>query len=87
MVGGGDNTGSSRLSALVVALHFAARNGYPDIVAVLLACPIVNAKAADNNRLTALDLCEQFRQNDWEEAARLLRDPQVCPRARARASE
>jgi hypothetical protein len=60
-----------------IALHFAARNGYPDIVTILLACPIVSAKNVDGQQHTPLQLCEQFQQNDWADVAKILRNPQV----------
>eukprot|EP00039_Didymoeca_costata_P030820 m.31510 g.31510 ORF g.31510 m.31510 type:complete len:985 (-) comp8327_c0_seq1:1941-4895(-) len=57
------------------ALHFAARNGYPEVVTILLACPIVKADAQDNDRQTPLMLCEKLQQGNWLEVAKILKNP------------
>ena len=57
------------------ALHFAARNGYPDVVTILLACPIIKVDAEDNDKKTPLMLCESLQQGQWSEVAKILKDP------------
>eukprot|EP00047_Mylnosiga_fluctuans_P004995 m.237744 g.237744 ORF g.237744 m.237744 type:complete len:969 (-) comp13190_c0_seq1:129-3035(-) len=58
------------------ALHLAARNGWVDIVRILLACPLVTPSQVDNDGHSPLWLCEQMKVNQWEEVSRLLRNPQ-----------
>eukprot|EP00053_Salpingoeca_punica_P016559 m.156694 g.156694 ORF g.156694 m.156694 type:complete len:988 (-) comp16994_c0_seq1:418-3381(-) len=65
----------ARTDRNATALHFAARNGRLETVRILLACPIVDATATDDQSLSPLQLCERFQQNDWVEVAKILRNP------------
>jgi len=57
------------------ALHFASRNGHPEVVSILLACPIVDPTGQDNEGATAIELCTKLKQGQWQEVARILKDP------------
>ena len=59
------------------ALHFAARMGFPDVVTILLACPIIKVDAEDNDKSTPLMLCESLQQGQWMEVAKILKDPKA----------
>ncbi|EGD72742.1 hypothetical protein PTSG_04471 [Salpingoeca rosetta] len=49
------------------ALHLAARNGFAEIVRLLVACPIVDIQQKDANGNTPLDLCNKAQLNDWQD--------------------
>jgi hypothetical protein len=57
------------------ALHFAARNGHPEVVKILLACPIVDPIAEDKDGLTPLRLCQTLCLGKWQEVERVLKNP------------
>lgn len=59
------------------ALHFAARNGFPKVVEILLACPIIKVDAQDSDKNTPLMLCENLQQGYWEEVSKILKNPRA----------
>eukprot|EP00048_Salpingoeca_helianthica_P012516 m.182740 g.182740 ORF g.182740 m.182740 type:complete len:876 (-) comp15382_c1_seq1:2434-5061(-) len=67
---------AARTDSGCTALHFAARNGWVELVRILLACPIVSPNLQDNDKHTPLWLCEHMQLNQWEEVSRMLRNPQ-----------
>ena len=58
------------------ALHLAARTGHVEIVKILLACPIVSPEALNGVRQTPLQVCELAQLGEWEEVAKILRNPE-----------
>jgi ankyrin repeat protein len=41
------------------ALHFAARNGFPEVVRVLVGCTIVKTEALDREKNTCVNGCHR----------------------------
>ncbi|XP_051857079.1 krev interaction trapped protein 1 [Antechinus flavipes] len=55
-------------------LHFAAGGGHVEIVQILLNHPEVDRHIIDQQGRSPLNVCEENKQNDWEETAKLLKE-------------
>uniref|UniRef100_A0ABI7WKG2 FERM domain-containing protein n=1 Tax=Felis catus TaxID=9685 RepID=A0ABI7WKG2_FELCA len=55
-------------------LHFAAGGGHAEIVQILLNHPEIDRHITDQQGRTPLNICEENKQNNWEEAAKLLKE-------------
>ncbi|ELW56952.1 Krev interaction trapped protein 1 [Tupaia chinensis] len=55
-------------------LHFAAGGGHAEIVQILLNHPEVDRHITDQQGRSPLNICEENKQNNWEEAAKLLKE-------------
>ncbi|GCB63381.1 hypothetical protein scyTo_0004402 [Scyliorhinus torazame] len=55
-------------------LHFAAGGGRAEIVQLLLQHPEIDRHIVDQQGRTALQVCKENKQNDWETTVRLLND-------------
>uniref|UniRef100_A0A286XBN6 KRIT1 ankyrin repeat containing n=1 Tax=Cavia porcellus TaxID=10141 RepID=A0A286XBN6_CAVPO len=55
-------------------LHFAARGGHAEIVQILLSHPEIDRHITDQQGRSPLNICEENKQNNWEEAAKLLKE-------------
>uniref|UniRef100_H2ZTH3 Krev interaction trapped protein 1 n=1 Tax=Latimeria chalumnae TaxID=7897 RepID=H2ZTH3_LATCH len=54
-------------------LHFAAGGGHAEIVQLLLDHPEIDRHIADQQGRSPLNICEENKQNEWEEAVQLLK--------------
>lgn len=50
-------------------LHFAAGGGHAEIVQILLNHPEIDRHITDQQGRSPLNICEENKQNNWEEAA------------------
>ncbi|XP_069770486.1 krev interaction trapped protein 1 isoform X1 [Narcine bancroftii] len=55
-------------------LHFAAGGGRAEIVQLLLQHPEIDRHIVDQQGRTALQVCKENKQNDWEATVKLLND-------------
>ncbi|XP_055468740.1 krev interaction trapped protein 1 isoform X2 [Psammomys obesus] len=55
-------------------LHFAAGGGHAEIVQILLTHPDIDRHITDQQGRSPLNICEENKQNNWEEAAKLLKE-------------
>uniref|UniRef100_A0A8C9USF6 FERM domain-containing protein n=1 Tax=Spermophilus dauricus TaxID=99837 RepID=A0A8C9USF6_SPEDA len=55
-------------------LHFAAGGGHAEIVQILLNHPEVDRHITDQQGRSPLNICEENKQNNWEEAVKLLKE-------------
>uniref|UniRef100_A0A8C0XU44 FERM domain-containing protein n=1 Tax=Castor canadensis TaxID=51338 RepID=A0A8C0XU44_CASCN len=55
-------------------LHFAAGGGHAEIVEILLSHPEIDRHITDQQGRSPLNICEENKQNNWEEAAKLLKE-------------
>ncbi|KAG8508416.1 Krev interaction trapped protein 1, partial [Galemys pyrenaicus] len=55
-------------------LHFAAGGGHAEIVQILLNHPEIDRHITDQQGRSPLNICEENKQNNWEEAAKLLKE-------------
>ncbi|NXT99233.1 KRIT1 protein, partial [Buphagus erythrorhynchus] len=55
-------------------LHFAAGGGHAEIVQILLNHPEIDRHITDQQGRSPLNVCEENKQNEWEEAAKLLKE-------------
>uniref|UniRef100_A0A671FJX5 KRIT1 ankyrin repeat containing n=1 Tax=Rhinolophus ferrumequinum TaxID=59479 RepID=A0A671FJX5_RHIFE len=55
-------------------LHFAAGGGHAEIVQILLNHPEVDRHITDQQGRSPLNMCEENKQNNWEETAKLLKE-------------
>uniref|UniRef100_A0A8C3WEB2 KRIT1 ankyrin repeat containing n=1 Tax=Catagonus wagneri TaxID=51154 RepID=A0A8C3WEB2_9CETA len=55
-------------------LHFAAGGGHAEIVQILLNHPEVDRHITDQQGRSPLSICEENKQNNWEDAAKLLKE-------------
>ncbi|KFO23922.1 Krev interaction trapped protein 1 [Fukomys damarensis] len=55
-------------------LHFAAGGGHVEIVQILLSHPEIDRHITDQQGRSPLNICEENKQNNWEEAAKLLKE-------------
>ncbi|KAF6086312.1 hypothetical protein HJG60_008495 [Phyllostomus discolor] len=55
-------------------LHFAAGGGHAEIVQILLNHPEVDRHITDQQGKSPLNICEENKQNNWEETAKLLKE-------------
>ncbi|KAF3833987.1 hypothetical protein F7725_025191 [Dissostichus mawsoni] len=53
-------------------LHFAARGGHAEIVQLLLQHPEIDRHMEDQQKRSPLQVCEENKQNEWEETVKLL---------------
>uniref|UniRef100_A0A8C5LDW2 KRIT1, ankyrin repeat containing n=1 Tax=Jaculus jaculus TaxID=51337 RepID=A0A8C5LDW2_JACJA len=60
-------------------LHFAAGGGHADIVEILLNHPEIDRHITDQQGRSPLNICEENKQNNWEEAAKLLKEAFTKP--------
>ncbi|KAJ8333545.1 hypothetical protein SKAU_G00415530 [Synaphobranchus kaupii] len=60
-------------------LHFAAGGGHSEIVQLLLQHPEIDRHIEDQQKRSPLQVCEENKQNEWEEAAKLLQQANNKP--------
>uniref|UniRef100_A0A803YKP1 KRIT1 ankyrin repeat containing n=1 Tax=Meleagris gallopavo TaxID=9103 RepID=A0A803YKP1_MELGA len=65
-------------------LHFAAGGGHAEIVQILLNHPEIDRHITDQQGRSPLNVCEENKQNEWEETAKLLKDAVNKPYEKAR---
>uniref|UniRef100_A0A8C2Y9T4 KRIT1 ankyrin repeat containing n=1 Tax=Coturnix japonica TaxID=93934 RepID=A0A8C2Y9T4_COTJA len=65
-------------------LHFAAGGGHAEIVQILLNHPEIDRHITDQQGRSPLNVCEENKQNEWEETAKLLKDAINKPYEKAR---
>uniref|UniRef100_A0A672FY12 FERM domain-containing protein n=1 Tax=Salarias fasciatus TaxID=181472 RepID=A0A672FY12_SALFA len=65
-------------------LHFAARGGHADIVQLLLQHPEIDRHIEDQQKRSPLQVCEENKQNEWEEAMKLLQQATSKPYEKVR---
>uniref|UniRef100_A0A3Q0QU88 KRIT1 ankyrin repeat containing n=1 Tax=Amphilophus citrinellus TaxID=61819 RepID=A0A3Q0QU88_AMPCI len=65
-------------------LHFAARGGHADIVQLLLQHPEIDRHIEDQQKRSPLQVCEENKQNDWEETVKLLQQANGKPYEKVR---
>ncbi|MEE6466638.1 hypothetical protein FKM82_007013 [Ascaphus truei] len=65
-------------------LHFAAGGGHSEIVQLLLNLPETDRHITDQQGRSPLDICEENKQNKWEETDALLKDAMNKPYEKVR---
>ncbi|XP_010153599.1 PREDICTED: krev interaction trapped protein 1 isoform X2 [Eurypyga helias] len=65
-------------------LHFAAGGGHAEIVQILLNHPEIDRHITDQQGRSPLNVCEENKQNEWEETAKLLKEAVNKPYEKAR---
>uniref|UniRef100_A0A8C5DJR9 FERM domain-containing protein n=1 Tax=Gouania willdenowi TaxID=441366 RepID=A0A8C5DJR9_GOUWI len=65
-------------------LHFAARGGHADIVQLLLQHPEIDRHIEDQQKRSPLQVCEENKQNEWEETVKLLQQASSKPYEKVR---
>uniref|UniRef100_A0AAR2LNB7 FERM domain-containing protein n=1 Tax=Pygocentrus nattereri TaxID=42514 RepID=A0AAR2LNB7_PYGNA len=65
-------------------LHFAAGRGHSDIVELLLKHPEIDRHIEDQQKHSPLHVCEENKQNNWEETVKLLRQASTQPYEKVR---
>ncbi|XP_010171239.1 krev interaction trapped protein 1 isoform X2 [Antrostomus carolinensis] len=65
-------------------LHFAAGGGHAEIVQILLNHPEIDRHITDQQGRSPLNVCEENKQNEWEETAKLLKEVTNKPYEKAR---
>uniref|UniRef100_A0A672PGW9 Krev interaction trapped protein 1-like n=1 Tax=Sinocyclocheilus grahami TaxID=75366 RepID=A0A672PGW9_SINGR len=65
-------------------LHFAAIGGYAEIVQLLLQHPDIDRHIEDQQKRSPLQVCEENKQNSWEEAVKLLQQANNKPYEKVR---
>nr|KAF6338243.1 hypothetical protein mPipKuh1_007967 [Pipistrellus kuhlii] len=55
-------------------LHFAAGGGHAEIVQILLNHPEIDRHITDQQGKSPLNICEENKQNNWEETTKLLKE-------------
>eukprot|EP00066_Takifugu_rubripes_P029994 XP_011619260.1 PREDICTED: krev interaction trapped protein 1-like [Takifugu rubripes] len=65
-------------------LHFAARGGHAEIVQLLLQQPEIDRHIEDQQKRTPLQMCEENKQNEWEETVKLLQQASSRPYEKVR---
>uniref|UniRef100_A0A3Q3NGN9 KRIT1 ankyrin repeat containing n=1 Tax=Labrus bergylta TaxID=56723 RepID=A0A3Q3NGN9_9LABR len=65
-------------------LHFAARGGHAEIVQLLLQHPEIDRHIEDQQKRSPLQVCEENKQNEWEEAMKLLQQANTKPYEKVR---
>uniref|UniRef100_A0A3B4BE21 FERM domain-containing protein n=1 Tax=Periophthalmus magnuspinnatus TaxID=409849 RepID=A0A3B4BE21_9GOBI len=65
-------------------LHFAARGGHAEIVQLLLQHPEIDRHIEDQQKKTPLQVCEENKQNEWEETVKLLQQANTKPYEKVR---
>uniref|UniRef100_A0A671VUX0 KRIT1 ankyrin repeat containing n=1 Tax=Sparus aurata TaxID=8175 RepID=A0A671VUX0_SPAAU len=65
-------------------LHFAARGGHAEIVQLLLQHPEIDRHIEDQQKRSPLQVCEENKQNEWEETVKLLQQATSKPYEKVR---
>uniref|UniRef100_M4AL55 KRIT1 ankyrin repeat containing n=1 Tax=Xiphophorus maculatus TaxID=8083 RepID=M4AL55_XIPMA len=65
-------------------LHFAARGGHAEIVKLLLQHPEIDRHIEDQQKRSPLQVCEENKQNEWEETIKLLQQANSKPYEKVR---
>ncbi|KTG39113.1 hypothetical protein cypCar_00010058 [Cyprinus carpio] len=65
-------------------LHFAAIGGHAEIVQLLLQHPDIDRHIEDQQKRSPLQVCEESKQNSWEEAVKLLQQANNKPYEKVR---
>ncbi|CAL8294825.1 unnamed protein product [Merluccius merluccius] len=65
-------------------LHFAARGGHAEIVKLLLQHPEIDRHIEDQQKRSPLQVCEENKQNEWEETVKLLQQANTKPYEKVR---
>lgn len=65
-------------------LHFAARGGHSEIVQLLLQNPEIDRHIEDQQKRSPLQVCEENKQNEWEETVKLLQQANNKPYEKVR---
>uniref|UniRef100_A0A3B4UN73 KRIT1 ankyrin repeat containing n=1 Tax=Seriola dumerili TaxID=41447 RepID=A0A3B4UN73_SERDU len=65
-------------------LHFAARSGHAEIVQLLLQHPEIDRHIEDQQKRSPLQVCEENKQNEWEESVKLLQQASSKPYEKVR---
>uniref|UniRef100_A0A673HUM6 Krev interaction trapped protein 1-like n=1 Tax=Sinocyclocheilus rhinocerous TaxID=307959 RepID=A0A673HUM6_9TELE len=65
-------------------LHFAAIGGHAEIVQLLLQHPDIDRHIEDQQKRSPLQVCEENKQNSWEEAVKLLQQANNKPYEKVR---
>uniref|UniRef100_A0A8C4F2G5 FERM domain-containing protein n=1 Tax=Dicentrarchus labrax TaxID=13489 RepID=A0A8C4F2G5_DICLA len=65
-------------------LHFAARGGHAEIVQLLLQHPEIDRHIEDQQKRSPLQVCEENKQNEWEETVKLLQQANSKPYEKVR---
>ncbi|XP_060713105.1 krev interaction trapped protein 1 [Tachysurus vachellii] len=65
-------------------LHFAAGGGHSEIVELLLKHPDIDRHIEDQQKRSPLQICEENKQNNWEETVKLLKQANNQPYEKVR---
>uniref|UniRef100_A0A3B3CUM8 KRIT1 ankyrin repeat containing n=1 Tax=Oryzias melastigma TaxID=30732 RepID=A0A3B3CUM8_ORYME len=65
-------------------LHFAARGGHAETVQLLLQHPEIDRHIEDQQKRSPLQVCEENKQNEWEETIKLLQHASSKPYEKVR---
>uniref|UniRef100_A0A8C9SYU6 KRIT1 ankyrin repeat containing n=1 Tax=Scleropages formosus TaxID=113540 RepID=A0A8C9SYU6_SCLFO len=65
-------------------LHFAAGGGHAEIVQLLLQHPEIDRHIEDQQKRSPLQVCEENKQNEWEETVKLLQQANNKPYEKVR---
>ncbi|XP_056438864.1 krev interaction trapped protein 1 [Gadus chalcogrammus] len=65
-------------------LHFAARGGHSEIVKLLLQHSEIDRHIEDQQKRSPLEVCEENKQNEWEETVKLLQQASTKPYEKVR---
>uniref|UniRef100_A0AAX7T244 FERM domain-containing protein n=1 Tax=Astatotilapia calliptera TaxID=8154 RepID=A0AAX7T244_ASTCA len=65
-------------------LHFAARGGHAEIVQLLLQHPEIDRHIEDQQKRSPFQVCEENKQNEWEETVKLLQQANSKPYEKVR---
>ncbi|KAJ3609094.1 hypothetical protein NHX12_023621 [Muraenolepis orangiensis] len=65
-------------------LHFAARGGHSEIVKLLLQHSEIDRHIEDQQKRSPLQVCEENKQNEWEETVKLLQQANTKPYEKVR---
>ncbi|KAI5091708.1 krev interaction trapped protein 1 [Silurus meridionalis] len=65
-------------------LHFAAGGGHSEIVELLLHHPDIDRHIEDQQKRSPLQVCEENKQNNWEETVKLLKQANNQPYEKVR---
>uniref|UniRef100_A0A6Q2WZ81 FERM domain-containing protein n=1 Tax=Esox lucius TaxID=8010 RepID=A0A6Q2WZ81_ESOLU len=65
-------------------LHFAAGGGHSEIVKLLLQHPEIDRHIEDQQKRSPLELCEENKQNEWEETVKVLQQASKKPYEKVR---
>ncbi|XP_061753535.1 krev interaction trapped protein 1 isoform X2 [Nerophis ophidion] len=65
-------------------LHFAARGGHAEIVQLLLQHPEIDRHIEDQQKRSPMQVCQENKQNEWEETVKLLQQASSKPYEKVR---